>query len=191
MSIRRSTVAIRAKTLNEVLAIGVNHSIRSYVPENLPFASEILKFFFEPDELLELAQLAALQKAATLKEPFNWDTHQATTDEIDIILADVILNVLSGKMTVPIAIQRTVDHVYDGLLGIDENHVSLSVRSAFSDKQNQTIAEAKKMAKETLTLLPRPIYVDKSTTVMQRMFDRTEEMEKNIKLYSLFPQGIR
>ena len=172
MSIRISTVANRAKTLNEVLAIGVNHSITDQMPNNVSHASKILKSVFERDELLELAKLAALQQAATLIEKFPLDKPQATSAEINNILADVILNVLRDNMTLKIAIEETVTRVIHGLMGREKYKY---LRSPWHDKSQSAIQRATKMVRE----MPMPMrndrfYMDRSEdasaiTVMDSM----------------------
>ena len=85
------------------------------------------------------------------------------------------------KQTVPIAIETTVGNVLSGLMGETKYEYLSSDEAKFLYTQNQTIKLAEKMAKVTQTLLPRPIYVDKSTSVMKRMIDRTANMEATLR----------
>ena len=107
MSIRIRTVANRAKTLNEVLAIGVKRSSL----DELNDVNQILKSVFTHEVFQTLVHLAALEQAARWKQEFSDEKHKATTGDIDEMLAEVINYIGDDHMTLEEAILRAVNEV--------------------------------------------------------------------------------
>lgn len=107
MSIRIRTVANRAKTLNEVLAIGVKRPS----PDESNDVNQILKSFFAHEVFQALVHLAALEQAARWKQEFSDEKHKATTGDIDEMLAEVINHIGDDHMTLEEAILRAVGEV--------------------------------------------------------------------------------